>query len=282
MKITETIHAFKHHFHLALGENQYADRFVYSYILLGETICLIDAGVMGTAPLLLDYLKQIGRSPSEISLVLLTHAHPDHIGGCLAIKNTSSAFFCAHPADKPWIEDVGKQYRERPILNFFELVGGPVRVTRELKEGDTVSWQKGKTIRVLETPGHSLGSISFFFEEEGALFTGDAVPAAGTIPIYVDPKVSIQSIQKLAKVPRVKYMFSSWHEPISGDQVQTTLKEGIRYIEKIDEIVTDLAKTMPLETSGEELSLRALERLGIKMDKVLHMVRTSFESHRKK
>jgi hypothetical protein len=77
-------------------------------------------------------------------------------------------------------------------------------------------------------------------------------------------------------------MFSSWHEPISGDQVQTTLKEGIRYIEKIDEIVTDLAKTMPLETSGEELSLRALERLGIKMDKVLHMVRTSFESHRKK
>jgi glyoxylase-like metal-dependent hydrolase (beta-lactamase superfamily II) len=282
MKITETIHTFKHHFRLALGENQYADRFVYSYILLGEKICLIDAGVWGTAPQLQGYLKQIGRSPQEISMVLMTHAHPDHIGGCLAIKKASSASFYAHPADKPWIEDVERQYRERPILNFFELVEGPVLVSRELKEGDTLSWDKGKTLRVLETPGHSLGSISLFFEGEGALFTGDAVPAAGTIPIYVDPKVSIQSIQKLAEVPRVKYMFSSWHEPISGDQVQTTLKEGIRHIEKIDEIVTDLAKTMPLETSGEELSLRALERLGIKMDKVLHMVRTSFESHRKK
>jgi glyoxylase-like metal-dependent hydrolase (beta-lactamase superfamily II) len=282
MKITETIHTFKHHFRLALGENQYADRFVYSYILLGEKICLIDAGVWGTAPQLQGYLKQIGRSPQEISMVLMTHAHPDHIGGCLAIKKASSASFYAHPADKPWIEDVERQYRERPILNFFELVEGPVPVSRELREGDTLSWDKGKTLRVLETPGHSLGSISLFFEGEGALFTGDAVPAAGTIPIYVDPKVSIQSIQKLAEVPRVKYMFSSWHEPISGDQVQTTLKEGIRYIEKIDEIVTDLAKTMPLETSGEELSLRALERLGIKMDKVLHMVRTSFESHRKK
>ena len=282
MKITETIHTFKHHFRLALGENQYADRFVYSYILLGEKICLIDAGVWGTAPQLQGYLKQIGRSPQEISMVLMTHAHPDHIGGCLAIKKASSASFYAHPADKPWIEDVERQYRERPILNFFELVEGPVPVSRELREGDTLSWDKGKTLRVLETPGHSLGSISLFLEGEGALFTGDAVPAAGTIPIYVDPQASIQSIQKLANVPRVKYMFSSWHEPISGDQVQTTLKEGIRYIETIDEIVTDLAKTMPLETSGEELSLRALERLGIKMDKVLHMVRASFESHRKK
>jgi len=282
MKITETIHAFKHHFRLALGENQYADRFVYSYILLGERICLIDTGVWATAPQLQGYLKQIGRSPQEISIVLITHAHPDHIGGCLAIKKTSSASFHAHPADKPWIEDVEKQYRERPILNFFELVEGPVPVSQELKEGDTFSWEKGKTIRVLETPGHSLGSISFFYEEEGALFTGDAVPAAETIPIYVDPEASIQSIKKLAKVAGVKHMFSSWHEPISGNQVHTTLEEGIRYIEKIGAIVTDLSRTMPLEATGEEVSLRALGRLGIKADRVLPMVGTSFESHRKK
>jgi glyoxylase-like metal-dependent hydrolase (beta-lactamase superfamily II) len=282
MKVTETIHAFKHHFRLALGENQYADRFVYSYILLGEKICLIDAGVRGTASQLQGYLKQVGRSPQEISIVLITHAHPDHIGGCLAIKKASSATFCAHPADKPWIEDVERQYRERPILNFFELVEGPVPVNRELREGNTLSWEKGKTIRVLETPGHSLGSISFFFEEEGALFTGDAVPAGGTIPIYVDPKASIQSIQKLAKVAGVKHMFSSWHEPISGNQVRTMMEEGIRYIEKIDEIVAGLSRMMPPETTGEELSLKALERLGIKTSRVLPMVKTSFESHRKK
>ena len=282
MKITETIHAFKHQFRLALGENQFADRFVYSYILLGERICLIDAGVSGTAPQLQGYLKQIGRSSSEISTVLLTHAHPDHIGGCLAIKKASSASFYAHPADKPWIENVEKQNRERPILNFFELVEGPVPVSRELREGDTVSWERGKTVRVLETPGHSLGSISFFYEEEGALFTGDAVPAAGTIPIYVDPKASIESIQKLAKAAGVKHMFSSWHEPISRGQVQTTMEEGIRYIQKIDGIVKDLSRTMPPESTGEALSLRALEQLGIKTNRVLHMVRTSFESHRKR
>jgi glyoxylase-like metal-dependent hydrolase (beta-lactamase superfamily II) len=283
MKITETIHSFKHNFRLALGESHYVDRSVYSYILLGEKVCLIDAGVRGTAHLLQNYLKQMGRSPADISMVPLTHAHPDHIGGCLAIRKASpAASFYAHAADKPWIEDVEKQYRERPILNFFELVEGPVPVSRELREGDTLSWDKGKTLRVLETPGHSLGSISLFFEEEGALFTGDAVPAAGTIPIYVDPQASIQSIQKLRKVSGVKYLFSSWHEPISGNQINTTMDEGIRYIEKIGEIVKDLCKTMPPETSGEELSIRALERLGIQTNKVLPMVRTSFESYRKK
>jgi hydroxyacylglutathione hydrolase len=282
MKITETIHAFKHIFRLALGENHYVDRFVYSYILLGEKICLIDAGVRGTAPQLQGYLDQMGRSPQEISTVFMTHAHPDHIGGCLAIQNASSASFYAHPADRPWIEDVEKQYRERPILNFFELVEGPVPVSRELKEGDTFLWDKGKTIRVLETPGHSLGSISFFCGEEGVLFTGDAVPAAGTIPIYVNPKASLQSIQKLANVPGVKHMLSSWHEPVSENQVPTIMEEGIRYIQKIDKIVNDLIRAMPPETSGEELSLRALERLGIRANKVLPMVRTSFESHRKR
>ena len=157
MRITETIHAFKHPFRLALGEGQYADRSVYSYLLIGDKICLIDTGVSSTSLLLQGYLKEIGRSPDEISLVLLTHAHPDHIGGCLAIKKVSPALFYAHSADKPWIEDVERQYRERPIPNFFELVEGSVPVNRDLKEGDTVSWEKGKTIRVLETPGHSPG-----------------------------------------------------------------------------------------------------------------------------
>jgi hydroxyacylglutathione hydrolase len=282
MKITEAIHAFKHHFRLALGENHYVDRFVYSYILLGEKICLIDAGVWTTASQFQGYLNQIGRSPKEITVVLLTHAHPDHIGGCLAIKKASSALFYAHPADKPWIENVERQYQERPIPNFFELVEGPVLVNRELKEGDTVSWNKGKTIRILETPGHSPGSISFFYEEERALFIGDAVPAVGTLPIYVDPQASIESIRKLQKLSHAKHLLSSWHEPISQNQIRTIMEEGIRYIQKIDAIVVDLSKTMPPEASGEELSLRALERLGIKTNKVLPMVRTTFESHRKK
>jgi glyoxylase-like metal-dependent hydrolase (beta-lactamase superfamily II) len=282
MKITETIHAIKHPFRLALGEGQYADRFVYSYILCGKKVCLIDAGVSTTSPLLQDYLKKLGRSLEEISWVVLTHAHPDHIGGCLAIKKNSPASFGAHAAEKPWIEDVQRQYRERPILNFFELVAGPVPVEWELKDGEMVSWDQGRTLKVLETPGHSLGSISFFFEEEGALFSGDAIPAAGTLPIYVNPQASIESIRKLQRVPGIKNLFSSWHEPLSGDSITTIMEEGICYIERIDEIVADLSRAMGSTAPLEELSLLALERLGIKANKVLPIVMASIEAHRKR
>jgi len=116
MKITETVHAIKHPFRLALGEGQYAERSVYSYLLAGDRICLIDTGVSSTSLVLQGYLEEIGRSPDEISLVLITHSHPDHIGGCKAIKRISPASFGAHAAEKPWIEDVERQYRERPIL----------------------------------------------------------------------------------------------------------------------------------------------------------------------
>ena len=281
MKVTETIHALKHPFKLALGEGVYADRFVYSYILLGKKVCLIDAGVSGTSSLLQDYLKQLGRSIQEVSLVLLTHAHPDHIGGCLALKKNSPASFGAHAADKGWVEDVERQHRERPILNFFELVSGPVPVDKILKEGDVIEWDPGRTLRVLETPGHSPGSISFFSEEEGALFSGDVVPAARTIPIYVNPRECIESIKKLQRVPGVKYLFSSWHDPLTGDAVAAAMEEGIGYIRKIDGIMADLQETMG-SASLEELSRQALERLGIKAHKVLPMVMTSFGGHLKK
>ncbi len=278
MKVTETIHAAKHPFKLALGQGIYVDRFVYSYILIGKKICLIDTGVSGTAAQLETYLKKLGRSMEEVSLVLLTHAHPDHIGGCLALKKNSSASFGAHVAEKGWIEDVERQYRERPILNFFELVAGPVRVDKILKEGDVIEWDQGKTLEVLETPGHSLGSVSFYFREEGALFSGDVIPAPDTLPIYVNPRECIESIKKLQKIAGVKCLLSSWHDVLTGDAIPRAMEEGIRYIERIDEVMGDLEKTMG-SASLEELSLRALERLGIKATRVLPMVMTSLGSH---
>jgi hydroxyacylglutathione hydrolase len=281
MKVTETIHAVKHPFKLALGQGIYVDRFVYSYILIGKRICLIDTGVSATAALLETCLNELDRSMGEVSLVLLTHAHPDHIGGCLALRKNSPSSFGAHAAEKGWIEDVERQYRERPILNFFELVAGPVRVDKILKEGDVIEWDQGKTLQVLETPGHSPGAVSFFFKEEGALFSGDAVPAPGSLPVYVNPRDCIESIKKLQRVAGVKYLLSSWHEILAGDAIPSVMEEGIRYIERIDEIMVDLENTMS-SASLEELSLRALERLGIKSARVLPMVMTSFGSHLRK
>lgn len=278
MKITESIHAIRHSFRLALGDDRYVDRFVYSYLIVGKSICLVDAGVCATAPLILDYVQGLGRKPEEISMILLTHAHPDHIGGCAPIKKRAPAQVAVHRTERHWVEDVRRQYRERPIPNLFDLVGEGVPVDRELSDGQTVPWEKGKTIRIIETPGHSPGSVSFFFEEEGALFSGDTVPSAGTIPIYVDPAASLASIQRLKKLSPVQYLMSSWHEPIVGNRIAEVMDEGYKYIMKIDAIVADIHRRKPL-LSLEGLSSLALEQLGIKVPKVLFMVAATFKGH---
>jgi hydroxyacylglutathione hydrolase len=278
MKITESIHAIRHSFRLALGNDRYVDRFVYSYLIVGKKICLVDAGVCATAPLIFDYVRGLGRKPEEISMILLTHAHPDHIGGCAPIKKRTRAQVAVHRAEKHWVEDVERQYRERPIPNLFDLVGQSVPVDRELIDGETIPLEEGKTIRIIETPGHSPGSVSFLFKEEGALFSGDSVPSAGTIPIYVDPEASLASIQRLKKLSNVQYLMSSWHEPIVGSRIAEVMDEGYGYIMKIDAIVEDIHRKEPL-LPLQELSSLALERLRIKVPKVLFMVEATFKGH---
>jgi len=278
MKITDTIHAIRHPFRLLLGKGRYAERFVYSYLITGKTICLVDTGVAATAPLILDAIKDLGRSPREISLILLTHAHPDHIGGCAPIKKLSPAPVAVHPTERRWAEDVELQSRERPVPNLFELVPEGVPVDRELTDGESISWEAGKTVRVIATPGHSPGSVSFFFEEEGALFSGDSIPAAGHIPIYSDPVALLASIEKLKRLSDVRVLFSSWHEPIVGERIGETMDEGRRYIGRVDALVREIDAQEP-SLSGEELSRRALERLGINMPSILPMVEASFKSH---
>jgi hydroxyacylglutathione hydrolase len=278
MKITESIHAIRHSFRLALGDHRYVDRFVYSYLIVGKTICLVDAGVCATAPLILDHVRGLGRKPEEISMILLTHAHPDHIGGCATIIKSAPALVAVHKAERHWVEDIQRQHRERPIPNLFDLVGESVLIDQELIDGETVLLEKGKTIRIIETPGHSPGSVSFFFEEEGALFSGDSVPSAGTIPIYVDPEASLASIQRLKKLSNIQYLMSSWHEPIVGSRIAEVMDEGYKYIRKIDAIVADLHREKPL-LSSEALSSLALERLGLKVPKVLFMIEATFKGH---
>lgn len=100
----------------------------------------------------------------------------------------------ASAREKHWIEDITVQFRERPIPNFYTLVDKPVTVHRTVKEGEQIFPEPGLTIRVLETPGHSPGSLSYILEESNVLFSGDAIPAPGDFPIFIDEKASRESV----------------------------------------------------------------------------------------
>jgi hydroxyacylglutathione hydrolase len=280
MQITGHIHALKIPFQITDPSGKRIDRFVYAFLIYGKRICLIDSGVAGSEKIILEYLKSTGRRAHEISMLILTHAHPDHIGSAAAIKRISGCTLAAHAAEKAWIEDVSLQAKERPVPGFFTLVGGSVQVDRILKDGDILHLEGGPLLRVMHTPGHSPGSLSLWLDEEGALFTADAVPIAGDMPIYQDILASVRSVQRLALIPQIKILLAAWDEPRFGGEAYRIMDEGLQYLQHIHSSVLKAAKENPAlqEEDFMQLCRGILAELGLPPALANPLVASSFQS----
>jgi len=203
-------------------------------------ITLVDTGINGCELQIFEYIQSTGRDPSEIALIVLTHSHPDHIGAARAIQQATGCSIAANPGERAWIEDIDLQNRERPVPGFTMLVGGPVQVDHELIDGEIIEPDETRAgeMLVFHTPGHSKGSISLFLHKEGALFSGDAVPVAGDLPVYDDAVASAKSVKRLRETTGIQYLLSSWDEPREGTphtnrwiwRLSTSRKSTIRYL----------------------------------------------------
>lgn len=262
MQITEHVHALKVPFEVTDTSGMKIPRFVYVYLIYGRKITLIDSGVASSAQIILDYLKRNGKSPKDIALLILTHAHPDHIGAAKALKSMSGCAVASHAAEKTWIEDVDLQARERPVPGFKSLVGGSVPVDIILQGGEVLDLGDGLSLHVLHTPGHSPGSISLLLLQEGVLFSADAIPTAGGMPIYEDIRASARSIQTLKSVHGLKVLLSAWDEPRLGMEAYRSMDGGLDHLQRIHNAVIDAADP-DLRLDPMELCRRVLEELGL-------------------
>lgn len=243
MQVTPVIHALRHPFRVPVGPGIALDRFVYWYLVYGETITLIDTGVAGCETQIFGYIRSTGRDPSEIALIVLTHSHPDHIGAARAIQKVTGCSVAAHPAERAWIEDVELQNRERPVPGFSTLVGGSVQLDHELVDGDSIEPDDCMTcdMQVFHTPGHSAGSISLFLHSEGALFSGDVIPVTGDLPVYDDALASVQSVRRLRGLPGIQVLLSAWDEPREGEEAYRQMNQALEYLQTIHEAVLSSA-----------------------------------------
>jgi hydroxyacylglutathione hydrolase len=239
MQITPTIHALRHPFRIPVAPGIALDRFVYSYLICGETITLIDTGTSGCEVQIFDAIRLMSRDPSEIALIILTHSHPDHIGAAKAIRQATGCTLAAHPAERTWIEDVERQNCERPVPGFSSLVGGSVQLDYELTDGDSIEPDETRAgdMLVLHTPGHSPGSISLFMHSEGALFSGDAIPVAGEMPVYDDALASVKSVKRLRGLSGVRVLLPAWAEPTKGKEAYRQMDRAVDYLQMIHEAV---------------------------------------------
>jgi Zn-dependent hydrolases, including glyoxylases len=277
MEITKNVHAIKIPFQVKT-ELGTLDRFVYSYLVTGEQVCLIDSGVVASEGVIFDYMDKIGLKPEDISLMILTHSHPDHIGSAVSVKAKSGCQVAAHSGERSWIEDVELQATERPVPNFHSLVEGPVDVDIILEEEDLVDLGENIILKVIHTPGHSKGSISLLIEGENILITGDAVPLKGDLPIYEDIETSVNSIKKLKSIPKIETLLASWDNPQEGDNVYQIMDDALDYLQNIHESVVKTNKMSP-SLEPMEFCKMVLKDLGIPEVAANPIVAQSFQAN---
>jgi len=231
MKITPHIHALK----TPLGPDP--GRFVNVYLIYGDGITVIDTGFSGTEKLIAEYIRSTRHDPSEIHLIILTHAHPDHTGAAKALRDMTGCMIAANPLDAPGIEHPDPALLEPPAPGMQPLVSGGVPVGRLLPDGGTLDLGKGLVLELLATPGHTPGSLSLFMNKERALFTGDAVQAPGRAPIFTDPVALVRSLRRLAAIPGVRHYLPSHDLPAEGAETYRRLEDSISYIRRVHAVI---------------------------------------------
>ena len=114
-----------------------------------------------------------------LDLVLITHHHGDHVEGVEALRKAYGAKVVGAAADR----------RRLPALDLA------------VSEGDTVS--VGESVgKVLDVPGHTVGHIAYWFEEAGALFSGDSLMVMGCGRLFEGtPEQMWGSLEKMAVLP---------------------------------------------------------------------------------
>lgn len=136
-------------------------------------LILIDTGLPRSDKKIVKYIESLGRKPSDVSTIVLTHFHIDHIGTAKKMKEITNAQVAVHEVDADFV--AGKKATPKPKNLMFKALSSivkpaPVEPDLLLKDGDKV----GRFI-VIHTPGHSEGSISLLDSERKVMFAGDAI-----------------------------------------------------------------------------------------------------------
>ena len=117
---------------------------------------LINTGLEGSAAMIESNLESLGLQMTDIKILLVTQAHFDHTADLALIKKQTGARLLATQADKPFLEDGGVS---DPLLGGFESFR-PITVDGVIGDGDVITLGD-ISLRVIEHPGHTEGSVSY-------------------------------------------------------------------------------------------------------------------------
>ncbi len=144
-------------------------------IRTGSHNIVVDTSRSFMKPAIKASLKQIGKVfPEDVDILVLTHAHSDHIENNGMFKN---ARIYIHKDEELDVPDA-------------------VRVDKET--------EIAKGVRIVPTPGHSAGSVSVFVDaDRHYAIVGDAIPLKGNYTKMVPPRLNVDPDQALESMKKI-------------------------------------------------------------------------------
>ncbi len=132
----------------------------------GDGLILLDAGYPQSLYLVFEGIRTLGYDPHDIKIVLLTHGHYDHLGAARAIVEYTGAKTYLGAADRDYANGTVDLTWARELGYVYDEAFEPDVL---LADGDVITLG-GISIRARSTPGHTPGTMSFFFEAAGMRF----------------------------------------------------------------------------------------------------------------
>lgn len=179
----------------------------------------------------------------KLTCILITHHHSDHIDGLMMLKAASNATVVGPALDKDRI----------PGLDVL------------VADGDEVN-ASGLEVKVIATPGHTSGHVSYWFPKMGVVFTADTLFALGCGRIFEGtPQIMWESLKKLAALPPETTVFCGHEYTLSNARFAVTVDPHNKALEqRVRKVMTQHMKgeaTIPT-TIGDELATNPFLRAG--------------------
>ena len=139
------------------------NRYVSSHVIdTGEGLILLDSNYPQCTYLVTEGMRKVGLDPADIKFILHSHGHYDHVGGTRALVALTGAKTIIGRPDASYVNgDVDLTWARELGDAYYEMFEPDIL----LDDGDV--FKLGKTeIRAVSTPGHTPGTMSFFFNVE--------------------------------------------------------------------------------------------------------------------